>query len=119
MCERRISGSTWSTQIAKTGHSATAKCNMRRSESYSSKHAPDVRISWRMRPRFCLRIVNSEASAGFGHHGPFCRFIAESPPSCHDRKLPSMPYLHVPTTTCNAQSRLWAKRDSFENEVHS
>src|SRR6202790_4313032 len=34
MCERRISGSTWSTQIVKTGRSATAKCNMRRSESY-------------------------------------------------------------------------------------
>src|SRR5258708_6418435 len=32
MCERRISGSTWSTQIAKTGRSATAKSNMRRSD---------------------------------------------------------------------------------------
>src|SRR5258706_7773707 len=32
MCERRISGSTWSTQIVKTGRSATAKCNMRRSD---------------------------------------------------------------------------------------
>jgi hypothetical protein len=59
-----------------------------------------------MFPRLCLRIVSSEASTGFGHHGPFRRLIAESPPSCHDRKLPSMVYVHVTTIACNAQSRL-------------
>jgi phenylpyruvate tautomerase PptA (4-oxalocrotonate tautomerase family) len=59
-----------------------------------------------MFPRLRLRIVGSEAPAGFGQHGSFSYLIAESPPSCQDRKLPSMSYVRVPTITFNAQSRL-------------
>lgn len=33
MCERRVSGSIWSTQIVKTGRSKMAKWSMRQSES--------------------------------------------------------------------------------------
>ena len=59
-----------------------------------------------MFPRLRLRIVGSEAPAGFGQHGSFSYLIAESAPSCKDRKLPSMSYVRVPTITFNAQSRL-------------
>jgi hypothetical protein len=78
-----------------------------------------------MFPRLRLRIVGSEAPAGFGQHGPFRRLIAESPPSCQDRKLPSMAYVRVPTLTFNAhkvasgEKSPRAKWGSFEKEIPS